>query len=129
MSNLIDTIYQIIINEFSNPQLNVSYISEKMGISTSYIREQVYSYCSMSVQKLIETIRLENAIRLLSIDNSNILEQVRVNSGYLYSKTFREAFKRRLNLTPQEYKNKLFEIKDHDDMKKKYIKILWENTC
>ncbi len=128
MSEQINKIVQIILENYTNPQFNVDYLACKLGISRSFLRELVYTNYGISVRRLIETIRLENAIKLLA-NQSEIIERIRVKTGYAYSKTFRTAFKKRLNYTPEELKNIFLNAVDKDTDVQNLIKILWNNTC
>jgi len=128
MSDLAEAALRIILNNYSNPQFNVNNLAEKMGKSTSFLREVVYAAYGMGLHELIETIRLEQAIKLLGA-NGEIIDLTRIKTGYAYSKTFRAAFKKRLNLTPQECKHKLAQAENKRSQMERLVKALWENAA
>ena len=123
MSNLAEVILQTIASNYSNPQFNVNCLADKLGKSPSFLREVVYSAYGMGVHELIETIRLEQAIKWLGA-NGEIIDCTRIKAGYAYSKTFRAAFKKRLNLTPQECKHKLAQAEDKGVQMARLVKTL-----
>lgn len=69
-----------------------------------------------SPKTLLENIRLEKALELLAKESCSAAAR---KAGYACCKTFRGAFKRRLGMTPTEYKrmlssgNKKQLIKEH----------------
>ena len=126
MSNLAEVILQTIVDNYSNLQFNVNCLADKVGKSPSFLREVVYTAYGMGVHELIETIRLEQAIKLLGT-NGEIIDFTRIKAGYAYSKTFRAAFKKRLHLTPQECKHKLAQAENRRAQMECLVKALWEN--
>lgn len=128
MSDLAEAVLRIILANHANPQFNVNCLSEKIGKSTSFLREVVYTAYGMGIHELIETIRLEQAIALLGA-NGDIIDLTRIKTGYAYSKTFRAAFKKRLNLTPQECKHKLAQAENKRSQTELFVKRLWENIA
>lgn len=126
MSDLAEAVLQIIVDNYSNPQFNVNGLAEKLKKSPSFLREVVYTAYGMGVHELIETVRLEQAIKLLGA-NGEIIDFTRIKAGYAYSKTFRAAFKKRLNLTPQECKHKLTQAENKRSQMERLVKALWEN--
>jgi AraC-like DNA-binding protein len=117
---------RIIVANYANPQFNVNHLAEMLGKSTSFLREVVYTAYGMGVHELIETVRLEQAIKLLSA-NGDIIDLIRVKTGYAYAKTFRTAFKRRLNLTPRECKDMLARA-ENNLQTERLLEALWENA-
>ena len=90
-----EPILRAILQNYSDPQFNASALADLLSRSISYLYEKAYTHYGMSLHRLIETVRLEQAIRLLSTDGNKI-EHVRRQVGYAYAKTFRRAFKNRL---------------------------------
>ena len=127
MSNLAEVILQTIVDNYSNLQFNVNCLADKVGKSPSFLREVVYTAYGMGVHELIETIRLEQAIKLLGA-NGEIIDFTRIKAGYAYAKTFRAAFKKRLNLTPQECKNLLACAENKGCQLERLLKTLWGNS-
>ncbi len=123
-NNLLRTIEKYCIDL----NFNVDGLAEKVGLSTRYLREQSYSYYGMSLHRLIETVRLQHAIKMLSSDET-ILSLIPPKVGYRYCKTFRQAFKKRFNLTPQECREKFLQAKDKSTEIESWLKVLWKNSA
>jgi len=128
MSDLAENLLQIIGDYYSDPQFNVNALAEKTGKSTSFLREVVYTAYGMGVHELIETVRLEQAIKLLEANNE-VIDLTRLKTGYAYSKTFRVAFRKRLKLTPQACRALLAEAKNKRSQAEALAKALWENAA
>lgn len=110
-----DPVLRIILENYSDPQFNVSALAEKTGRSASYLCEKSYSRYGMNIHQVIETVRLEQAIKLLATDDNKI-DYIRIRVGYMYAKSFRRAFKKRLGLPPCECKERVLnaETKEHE---------------
>jgi AraC-like DNA-binding protein len=121
------TVLQIIAANYSNSQFNVDALAEKIEMSTSFLYEVVYARFGMTPQELIETFRLEQAIHLLA-RNGEKIGRIRMQSGYSYAKTFRRAFKKRLNLTPQECLERLRHAKDPQAEFNSLLAALWRKN-
>ncbi|RMD96127.1 MAG: helix-turn-helix domain-containing protein [Calditrichaeota bacterium] len=102
-------------------------MADMLERSLSYLCEQCYSHYGMSLHQLIETVRLEQAVELLAQDGHKI-EHVRRQVGYAYTKTFRRAFKNRLQLTPQQLRAQLADCGDCQQEIENILEHLWQNT-
>lgn len=120
-----DVVLQTIVEHCADPQFNVTRLVEKVGICRSYLHELAYNRYGMSLQYLIETVRLEIAIKLIATDGEKI-DLIRIKSGYYNSKTFRTAFKKRLNLTPQQCKEMILQANDGKLEIAELINELWK---
>jgi AraC-like DNA-binding protein len=99
--------------------------ANELNFSKSYLREIVNSTFSTSPQKLIETIRLEAAIKILYKNNATIYS-VCAAAGYANQKTFRGAFRRRLNISPSELNEKFNNSLNSQKVCEAYINSLWD---
>jgi xylan 1,4-beta-xylosidase len=115
------------LDNYANPQFNANNLAEKMGNSTSFLRELVHANYGMGVHMLIETIRLEHAIKLLAADD-DIIDLICHKAGYAYSKTFRTAFKNRLHLTPQECRDMIAGAENKQTEIERLLKVLWNGA-
>jgi len=89
-------IYHIIKKNRNNSEFNVKWLAKDMDISYSYLYEIVYKFFDMSPQRLIETIRLEQSIYLIS-EGMKLIKLYR-KLGYDNVRTFRQAFQKRLGM-------------------------------
>ncbi len=98
----------IIENNKNNYQFTVGSLADEVGISCSYLYEVVYHSFDMSPQQLIETVRLEEAIRLIATGKKQI--KIYKQLGYGNIRSFREAFWRRLNMNYSDYRSLLQQL-------------------
>lgn len=87
---------------YRDPNFSVKRMSTKLGISVSYLRELVTCRFEINPHKLIENYRLTKSLELLENDMKeyDIINRI----GYSSTRTFRRAFKNRLNMLPIQYK-------------------------
>lgn len=97
-----EEIMEIIQSRCAEYQFTVEVLAAEAGISPTYLRELVQISYQMSPHELIETVRLREAIKLMSENNCTNLFKILRKVGYLHVKTFREAFEKRIGMTPSE---------------------------
>lgn len=102
-----------ILYNYSDPQFNANALADLLNRSVSFLCEQAYTHYGMSLHQLIETVCLDKAVRLLRMDENKI-EHVGLSAGYAYTKTFRRALKKRLNLTPRALRERLLSSTDRN---------------
>jgi len=81
-----------------DPNFNVFQFSDNLRYNRSSLSEMSVKLFGLSTHKLIENIRLQRALEFFIYDNP--VSQVAYHSGYDNCRTFRIAFKKRLNMTP-----------------------------
>jgi AraC-like DNA-binding protein len=84
-----------------DPNFNVFKLSDNLRYNRSSLSEISIKLFGLSTHKLIENIRLQRALEFFMYDNP--VAQVAYHSGYDNSRTFRIAFKKRLNMTPSSF--------------------------
>jgi AraC-like DNA-binding protein len=87
---------------YRDENFNVDELSRMCRICKSHLREQIRHHYGFPPHFLIENIRLECALYLLSLDIK--IEDLAGAVGFSTVQTFRRAFKRRLNISPSEFK-------------------------
>lgn len=113
-------IRHVVMSNLEKP-FGVEQLAEALGISESHLRDICYQKYQMSPGFIIEGVHLEIALKLLVGNQLKIYEICR-KAGYRNLKTFRNAFKRRLNMTPKEFRRN---IAEYDD--KELIELLWDH--
>lgn len=121
-----EPILHTIRQHYQDPQFNAAAIAEMLLRSPSYLCEQSYTHYRMSLHRLIETVRLEQAVKLLALDGTKI-KQVRRQAGYAYTKTFRAAFKKRLCISPKQCAKQIRDAEDMEREMAQFLTILWES--
>ena len=102
-------------------------ILAEFGISYSYFWEIISLHFLMNPAQLIETLRLEKVIKIIP-NNSNTLLHIGKEVGYNNPKSFRNAFKKRLKMTPNDYKQKLRDCEDIEKEIESMKALLWNTT-
>jgi AraC-like DNA-binding protein len=95
-------IKSFIDNNYSNPILGLGYISEELGISTSYISRVFKEKYQVGAVEYINTIRIEHAKELIRQDDMNIKE-IALKVGFSSDVSFIRVFKKYENITPGKY--------------------------
>jgi DNA-binding response OmpR family regulator len=96
------TITQIIEAEMTNPDLNVSVLSEKSGYSLKQVYRRIKSLTGQTAVDYIRSVRLRKAAMLLSRKTFTVAEvmyMVGFSNHSYFSKRFQEMFGK----TPREY--------------------------
>lgn len=126
-TRLNEKILEKVQNGFTDYQFTVEVLAREVGLSVSALRERSHFHYKMSPRKLIETVRLEEALKLISKNHTQCLYEVCCNVGYLSLRTFLDAFKKRLNITPTEWKDTMGDWKNDCKELEKWIKLLWSD--
>ena len=121
-------IKEAIENNKDNYQFTVGCLADQVGVSYSYLYEMVYQCFDMSPQQLIETVRLEEAIRLIATGKKQI--KIYKNLGYGNIRSFREAFTRRMRMNFSDCRSQLDqETGESLELEiNKHINSLWVNN-
>jgi AraC-like DNA-binding protein len=118
-------IKEIIEKNRGNYQFTVYQLANEMGISYSYLYEMIYKGFGMSPQQLIETVRLEEAIRLIA--SGKKLIKIYRRLGYDNIRTFQVAFLKRFNMNYSTCRSSLVEKSAEERNREvhRYIDNLW----
>jgi AraC-like DNA-binding protein len=118
-------IERFILENLENPNFDVHNLSRCFGFSVSGLFDFVYDTFGTTPYRLIETYRIDRAIDLIA--GGVKMKDVYKNYGYCRARTFRGAFKRRLRISPMEFKREI-ENGIADEVVKKYKMILWKEV-
>lgn len=124
-------IYRIIRENRANTEFTVKCLAKDMNISYSYLYEVVYKCFDMSPQRLIETIRLEEAIHLIA--RGMKLIRLYKKLGYDNIRTFRQAFYKRLGINYSTCRTLIEKTNEEnrENIIQQVIAVLWDtdNDC
>lgn len=90
---------------YSNPLLNLTKISDDLGISIKNISDHINSRFNLSFPMYLNHIRITEAKNLLSATDIKILD-IAISVGYNSAGHFNRTFKQMENCTPGEYRKK-----------------------
>ena len=95
-----------IIEDNINVDINVDTIAEEMGLSRSAFFKRLKSLTGKAPVDFMKEIRLTRAANLLSTTNLGINE-IAYQVGFNDPGYFGKCFRKRFEMTPKEYKNKV----------------------
>ena len=105
-NELINKIIQLTEENFSNPDLSVLYISEKLTYNPKYISHFFKEKTGMGYSEYLRTFRIKYAISLLEHGIDSI-KNIAYLSGYTDPLYFSTVFKKVVGTSPTEYKKRL----------------------
>lgn len=106
---LVTGIKECIKENYMDVNFCVKVLAQNLGISGSYLSDVVHNYWGMGPRKLIESVRLEEAVKL--IDHERTLYELSRKVGYADVRIFRRAFTKRLGMTPSECRDMISTLK------------------
>lgn len=95
-------LYDIMEKEYSNPELSVNMIQEKMFMSRSTFYRAMNEKTGLNTQQFVNLFRLEKAQEMLLHEDGNISE-IAYACGFNSLSYFSRAFKDKFGKTPSEY--------------------------
>lgn len=85
-----------------DPNLNVAFLAGKMGMSHSSFYRKIKAITGMTGIDFINEYRIFNAIQLFKSGETNV-NSVCLKCGFNDIKSFRDAFKKKMNILPKQY--------------------------
>ena len=104
--SLHEKIFNYVLENYSNPNLNINTIALNFGVTYSHISSVFKEHYKHSLVDFIHRYRLEKAKDLIEHTNSSIAE-IAEKVGFGNIRTFNRIFKKYFTVTPTEYKNTL----------------------
>lgn len=97
---------EAIDDNLMDPNLGVVFLAEKLGMSHSSFYRKIKAVTGMSGIDFINEYRIFKAVQLFQGGETNV-SSVCVKCGFNDIKSFRDAFKKKMGMTPREYLGKL----------------------
>lgn len=95
--------YEFINSNFTNPELNVSALADKLKITPAYLSYKFREKYSINILDYLGKKRIEYAKQML-LETDMTIEDVYKQCGYLSRATFVRQFKKYTDLTPSKFK-------------------------
>ena len=105
-NSLLNKIISITEEEFRNPELSISEISEKLHYNSKYLSHYFKERMNTNYSEYLRTLRVKYAVSLFDLGVDSI-KYVAILSGYNDPMYFSTVFKRIVGLTPKEYLQKV----------------------
>lgn len=96
----------IIQEEFGNPELSVSHLSDKLYISPDYLNLLFKKQTGQTISSYIILQRMNRSMELLRNPDLTV-RQIAGKVGYNDSRYFAKAFKKHTGYTPSQYRKKI----------------------
>lgn len=93
---------EMIEDNLMNPDLSVTFLAEKIGMSHSSFYRKIKSITGMTGIDFINEYRIFKAVQLFKSGETNV-SSVYVKCGFNDIKSFRDAFKKKIHLSPKQY--------------------------
>jgi AraC-like DNA-binding protein len=111
IQNPLDQFLEFINSNIGSHTCEVEHVADQIGISPSYLRETIRRQCGTTPGRIIEKKKMERAIRLMADPNLTVC-RVAVMSGYVLERSFRKAFRKRLNAAPSDVRRAILTSSD-----------------
>jgi AraC-like DNA-binding protein len=104
--HFLKVVKKILKDNLSDPDLNVTSLSEKLNISTTQLYRKLKEITGQPPVEFIRRVRLQSAFKMLSQDNNSVTEVCYI-SGFNNVSYFIKCFKNRYGVTPAHFRNKV----------------------
>ena len=101
----------IIIENLNNPDLDVDFIAERMGMARTTLYNRLKALNYMGINDCINNFRIEKALQMLRETNCNMLE-ISETVGFSSQRYFSTFFKKMVGCTPTKYREENLQKKD-----------------
>lgn len=99
----VNSIMQYINDNFRDPNMSLCSIAGTFNVSESYISQYIKKYTGKNYSAHLESLRMNEAMRLLRETELPIAEVARL-SGFEYKNTFYKVFKKNFNFPPNHFR-------------------------
>lgn len=94
---------KVIIDNMENENLNIEFISQKLGISRASLYNRLKALTDMGANEYVNKLRIDKAMELLRKNELSITE-IAECTGFSTSRYFSTIFKKYTGITPTKYK-------------------------
>ncbi len=98
-----DKLYELIEKELDNPEMNVSSIAEKLGMSRTKFYQKIKGLTNENPNTFIKKYKLNRAAEFIKAGEHNISE-IAYMTGFVNLSHFSVSFKKQFGNSPSEYK-------------------------
>ena len=95
---------KVIEENFSNSELNVNFLAEKLNISRSGLFAKIKMLANVTPNEMIQIIRLKRAAQLL-LENKYTISEVAYMVGFTNASYFSKCFQKQFGIRPSDYRH------------------------
>lgn len=105
--DLVSQVNTVVEHNYNDPDLNVAYIAEKIGVSPNYLSSSYRKLTSVKLTEYIQDVRMAMARDKL-INSGMLVSDIARACGFRYNiGYFQQLFKRKHGLTPTQFREKM----------------------
>jgi AraC-like DNA-binding protein len=93
---------QVIDTQLVNPDFDIEYLCQEMGMSRSSLYQKIKHISQQSIGDFIRTIRLKRAVQIMTHEDVS-LSEVMYRIGIQTQSYFTKAFKKEFGKTPTQF--------------------------
>lgn len=93
---------KIIEDNFSNPDLNINFLADKLNISRSGLFAKIKTLADITPNEMIQLVRLKRAAQLLR-ERKNTVSEVGYMVGFSNPSYFSKCFQKQFGIRPTDY--------------------------
>ena len=101
-----NSIFKIIDENLSNPDLSATMIAEKMDLSPRVMYRKLADITDKTLHQMIKESRIETAAKLL-YSSKHTIDEIMYRVGYDNRSTFYRNFKEAQGMTPKEFRDRI----------------------
>ena len=103
------TTYMVEKKPYTDNELRLVHLADNLGFSTHLLSKVINKKSGKNFNQFVNEYRLEEAQRLLAENSSESIKSIYFDVGFNNKATFYNAFRRKFNCTPLQYKQQLLE--------------------
>ena len=93
---------QIIEENFSNSELNVNFLAEKLNISRSGLFAKIKTLADITPNEMIQMVRLKKAAQLMK-EGKHTISEISYMVGFSNPSYFSKCFQKQFGIKPTDY--------------------------
>jgi YesN/AraC family two-component response regulator len=101
-----DQLLDIIMEQLTNPDMDVDYICQQVGMSRSKLYQKIKSITGQSIGEFVRSVRLRHAVKIMTEEDVPLTE-VTYRVGIQTQSYFTKAFKKEFGKTPSQFLHEL----------------------
>lgn len=103
---IVNYVLSLIDQEYGNPELTISDLAERAGVSASYLSKMFREHKNQPFTYYLSEYRLEKVKAKLDSDEETLLSYIAEKCGFSDYPYFSKVFKKHFGMSPQDYREK-----------------------